>query len=38
LDRLFGGGEWNELSRKEVTALRYAAPKIAWEIGLVRAA
>jgi SAM-dependent methyltransferase len=37
LDRLFEGGDWTELSRREVTVLRYSAPKIAWEVGVVRA-
>jgi SAM-dependent methyltransferase len=36
VDRLFAGAGWTELSRREVTILRYSAPKIAWEIGLLR--
>lgn len=38
LDRLFTGGRWQELSRREVTIHRYAQPKIAWELVLCRSA
>ena len=37
LDRLFPGVHWRELSRREVTIHRYAQPKVAWELALVRA-
>lgn len=37
LDRLFGGGGWQELAREETTVARYDRPKVAWEIVLRRA-
>jgi SAM-dependent methyltransferase len=34
LDRLFPHEAWEKVSREECTILRYAAPKIAWELVL----
>lgn len=34
LERFFPSSDWNTLSRQECTVLRYAAPKIAWELVL----
>ena len=37
LDRLFPREHWRELGRREVTIHRYAQPKVAWELALVKA-
>lgn len=36
LDRLFPAAEWETASREERTVLRYAEPKVAWELVLRR--
>ena len=36
LDRLFGAGDWQQLSRNELVNHRYDEPKVAWELVLRR--
>jgi SAM-dependent methyltransferase len=36
LERLFTRGSWHWLSCRETTIARYAAPKVAWELALLR--
>jgi len=36
LERLFARGSWTWLSCRETTIARYAAPKVAWELALLR--